>query len=148
MISANIKRITVITKLWALMALLTFPLALPAQSGAGKTEAEQEQELYEAIQKQVENYETSLELEDWQVFYVDSILTHNTMAVSDEFKRMNALRVSNSDIYLNVRDSWEEKTYEAFRKILTEEQWTKYIKLGAGREKKSRDKRKAKNSGL
>ena len=29
-------------------------------------------------------------------------------------------------------------------KILDEDQWTKYLKMGAAREKKARDKRKAK----
>ena len=36
--------------------------------------------------------------------------------------------------------------YQAFRGIFKDEQWTKYLKCGAGREKKARDKRALKKS--
>ena len=120
-------------------------LSLSAQEGP-KSEAEQEKEIYEAIQTQVENYEQTLNLEYWQVFYVDSILTNNTRAVAEAFKAMNASRVSNPDLYMDVKDKWAEKTYEAFRKVLNDEQWAKYLKTGAARDKKTRDKRVAKKN--
>ena len=37
-----------------------------------------------------------------------------------------------------------EKNYNALHAILNEEQWTKYLKTGAARDKKARDKREAK----
>jgi hypothetical protein len=40
-----------------------------------------------------------------------------------------------------AQDRWMESTYNAFNKFLTPEQWEKYLKNGAAREKKARDKR-------
>ena len=51
---------------------------------------------------------------------------------------------SNADIFAQTSDKWCEKIYDAMHKILDEDQWTKYLKMGAAREKKARDKRKAK----
>ena len=41
-------------------------------------------------------------------------------------------------------DKWEEQIYTAMEKVLDEKQWAKYLKTGAAREKKARDKRAAK----
>ena len=111
-----------------------------------KTPEQREKEFYEAIEKQVEHLEDVLELEIWQVFYVDSILTHDFKAMQDEFAMMSAAKMSNSDLFYDVQDKWNEKIYQAFRKVFTDEQWDKYQKTGAGREKKARDKRAAKKN--
>ena len=37
-----------------------------------------------------------------------------------------------------------EQIYNAFSKVFDEDQWAKYLKQGAAREKKARDKRAAK----
>ena len=49
--------------------------------------------------------------------------------------------VQNADMYIAVHDKWDEKTYAAFQAFLTPEQWEKYLKAGAFREKQARDKR-------
>ena len=98
----------------------------------------------EAIDRTVESYENLLDLEDWQTFYVDSILTHDYDALRLELKSMQAAKMSNSDIYSQVQDKWAEQIYVSLQKVFNEEQWAKYLKAGAAREKKSRDKRAAK----
>lgn len=107
-------------------------------------QAKMEKEFREALDKEVERLSGQLELEDWQVFYVDSILTHNSYARKDEMMEMSNRKVSNSDAYTQVIDKWMEATYVAFQKIFTEEQWAKYNKTGALKAKKARDKRAAK----
>ena len=96
------------------------------------------------IQTEVTKLETSLDLETWQVFYVDSILTHDYQAMRDELMVKSAAKVSNTDIYVQIQDKWMEQIYNAFSKVFDEDQWAKYLKQGAAREKKARDKRAAK----
>ncbi len=105
---------------------------------------EQEKKLFEGIQKEVERLESLLKLEDWQVFYVDSILNHDYRAMQQEMNELSSAKVSNYDIYTRTSDKWAEKIYVAFRKVLNDDQWTKYLKSGAARDKKAREKRKAK----
>lgn len=105
---------------------------------------EKEKKLSEFIQKEVEKLESSLKLEDWQVFYADSILNHDYRAMQEEMDELIAKKVSNADIFAQTSDTWSEKIYVAMNKILNEEQWAKYLKMGAAREKKAREKRKAK----
>ena len=98
----------------------------------------------EFIPKEVEKLEKGLKLEDWQVFYADSILNHDYHALQDELDALREAKVSSTDLYTKASDRWAEKMYDAMHKVLNEEQWAKYLKSGAGREKKARDKRKAK----
>ena len=78
------------------------------------------------------------------MFYVDSILTHDYQAMRDELMVKSAAKVSNTDIYVQIQDKWMEQIYNAFSKVFDEDQWAKYLKQGAAREKKARDKRAAK----
>ena len=123
--------------------LFVSPAGLFAQEMT-KEEMDREKQFRETIEKMVENYENDLKLEGWQVFYVDSILTHDFTALSEEIRQMSKAKVENPDLYQAVQDKWMEQIYNAFHKILNEEQWTKYLKQGAARDKKNRDKRKAK----
>ena len=137
----SISRIT----LCFLMAIFIFPCAALAQEREQTPEEKkQEKEFYEWIDKEVKRLTESLQLEYWQEFYADSILTHDYLALRDEINDLSKNKISNTDIYVNVQDKWMEQIYNAFHKILNEEQWTKYLKQGAARDKKNRDKRKAK----
>lgn len=98
----------------------------------------------EFIEKEVNKLEMTLKLEDWQVFYVDSILNHDYRAMQEEINNLSSSKVSNYDIYTKTGDKWAEKIYTAFRKVLDDDQWQKYLKNGAARDKKAREKRKAK----
>ena len=113
-----------------------------------KTPEQKEKELYEAVQAQVDKMAESLKLDMAQIFYVDSILMHDFKAMQEEFETMSAAKVSNSDLFYDVQDKWMEKMYQAMHKVFDEEQWAKYLKGGAAREKKQRDKRAAKKGRL
>lgn len=129
-------------KFFGITALLLLPLWCRAQQP--QTEEDEIKQLREYIDKTVENYENLLKLEDWQTFYVDSILTHDYDAMRLELKGLRDAKVSNSDIYVQVQDKWAGQIDNAFSKVFDEAQWAKYLKSGAAREKKARDKRAAK----
>ena len=111
-----------------------------------KTPEQREKEMYEAIQAQVDKLTESLELEGWQTFYVDSILTHDYTALQAELAMLSASKVSNSDLFYDAQDKWMEQIYQSMHKVFNEDQWNKYLKLGAQRDKKARDKRAAKKN--
>jgi len=126
------------------LALTVFPAALRAQQQQPPTKEEQEKQLLEYIDQEVERLSTLLKLEYWQEFYVDSTLTHDMHAMQDELTDLQTSRVSNVDMYMAVRDKWNEAIYRSYNRFLTEEQWTKYLRNGASREQKAREKRAAK----
>ena len=43
-------------------------------------------------------------------------------------------------MYYDVQYKWMDKIYDAYGKLFDEDQWAKYLKSGAAREKKTRDK--------
>ena len=128
-------------KFFVTLALFLLPLGVFAQQ---MSEEEQAKKLAEAIEQEVDHHAQNLDLEDWQIFYVDSILNTNYKGMMDELAVLNKSKVSNADLFVMAQDKWLEKTYVAFQKILNEEQWAKYLKSGAARDKKARDKREAK----
>ncbi len=131
-------------KIFGIAALLLLPML----SGAQQPQSEEEavKQMREAIDLSVENYEKVLGLEDWQTFYVDSILTHDYDALRLELKGLQVAKMSNADVYQQVQDKWAEQIYVAMQKVLDDKQWAKYLKNGAAREKKARDKRAAKRN--
>ena len=131
----------------ALLGLM-LPICAMAQGQQPMTPEEEEKKLLEGIERLVVKYEEDLKLEPWQTFYLDSILTHNYKAMSAESKVLSENRVENVDLYQRIADKWEEQTYIAVQRVLTPEQWTRYLKSGPGREKKARDKRAAKWAGI
>ena len=125
-------------------ALVLMPLSVRAQEQ--KTPEQREKEVREWIDKEVEKYTNMLDLDFAQEFYVDSILTHDYFAMMAEQAEKSKAKVSSTDIYQAVQDKWSERIYMAFRKVLDDDQWAKYLKSGAAKDKKARDKREAKRS--
>ena len=128
-----------------LLACLAAAPSLFAQT-PDKEAQKREKEFYDTVQKEVDSHASALDLAAWQVFKVDSTLMHDYTARRDELEEISRAKVSNPDLYQRVIDKWAERTYEAFHKFLNEEQWAKYLKRGAAREKKARDKRMSKYS--
>ena len=122
-------------------ALMAFALPLRAQ------QPEKQPSIEELAAKEAERLESLLSLEAWQVFYVDSTLQHDYAAMQQELQDLQKSKVENYDIYITVRDKWMEKIDRTYEKYFTPEQWAKYLKSGAARAQKARDKRKAKASG-
>ena len=131
-------------KFFGITILLLLPLWLGAQ--VPQNDEEELKQLREAVDRQVDNYTNLLKLEDWQVFYLDSILTHDFDAMRLELKDLRDAKISNSDAYSRAQDKWAEQIYNSLQSVFNEEQWAKYLKTGAARDKKARDKRAAKRS--
>lgn len=125
--------------------VLALVLALPL-SAQQQTPKDPQKQLRERIDQNLEKYERTLELEGWQLFYLDSIMTHDYSAMMAEMEEINKAKVENTDIYMQIQDKWMEKMYVSFRGVLDEDQWAKYLKQGAAREKKARDKRESKRN--
>ena len=118
--------------------------AVKAQNQAPKTPEEKEKQLMEFIDKEVQRLSGMLELEYWQEFYVDSTLTHDYKAMTEEMENMSKAKVENADLYQSVQDKWMQQIDDTYRKYFTPEQWAKYWKSGGKRAQAARDKRKNK----
>lgn len=125
------------------LSLLSFCVSAQQPQG-DKDKEKEEKQMREMIDKMVNSLEMNLQLEDWQLFYADSIFTHDYGEMSAELQALNKAKVSNPTPYEKAQDKWMEQMYQSLHKIFNEEQWAKYLKQGAARDKKARDKRMAK----
>ena len=101
-------------------------------------------DLYEQAEAEADRLQRVLDLEDWQVFYVDSTLKHDFPAMMAEFEELRAAKIGNTDIFQAVQDKWWDKIDASYKTIFTEEQWKVYLKNGAGKAQKQREKRRSK----
>lgn len=127
---------------FAALAALFFTQAMSAQTQP------QQKSVYEQAEEEADRLQRLLDLEDWQVFYVDSTLKHDFPAMMDECEKLQKSKVANASIYIAVQDKWMDKIDASYRRIFNEEQWATYLKNGAARAQKARQKRKAKSEGL
>ena len=63
-------------------------------------EPKKQPDIYQQIEEEADRLQRVLDLEDWQVFYVDSILKHNFPAMREEFEQLSKQKVSNSSLYM------------------------------------------------
>lgn len=127
--------------MFALVAALCALTVLPLAAQGPQSPEEQEKALYEAIDKEIERQTTMLDLADWQIFRIDSTLTHDYKAMTAEIDALRMSKVSNTSAYIAVQDKWLEAIYQSYHNILNDAQWAKYLKSGAAKAKKARDKR-------
>ena len=124
------------------MLAVAFFVSLSANAFAQQQEAPS---LEEQIENEANRLQRVLDLEDWQVFYVDSTLMHDFPAMQAEIKELSDSKVSNRDMYIMVQDKWMDQIDATYKRIFTEEQWAAYLKQGAAKAQKARAKRKPKN---
>lgn len=122
---------------FALLIQMIFCASAAAQQQEGADVALQAEAEADRLQR-------TLDLEDWQVFYVDSTLKHDLAAIMTEYQKLQGSKVSNMSMYQSVQDKWMDQIDATYKKIFTEEQWAEYLKTGAGKAIKAREKRKAK----
>ena len=123
---------------------LVAALSLVSMSEASAQEQMKQPDIYERAEQEADRLQNLLDLEDWQVFYVDSTLKHDYPAMMAEYDQLSKSKVSNQSLYQQVYDKWMEQVDKTYRRIFTDEQWAAYLKSGAARAQKARDKRKAK----
>ena len=131
-------------KLVHLAAAVLLLISFSVQAGA--QEHDMQKTLIERAEEEADRLQRVLELEDWQVFYVDSTLKHDYPAMMAEYEKLQASKVSNSSLYIAVQDKWMDRIDATYRKIFNDQQWAMYLKSGAARAQKAREKRKAKAS--
>lgn len=125
-------------------AMLLSVFAVRAQNQQPQTPEQKEKQLLEFVDKEVQRLSSLLQLEYWQEFYVDSTLTHDYKAMSEELEGMQRAKVENTDLYIAIQDKWMEQIDRSYQSFFTDEQWKKYWKSGAKRAQEARDKRKNK----
>lgn len=133
-------------KIHAISLLMAGVFVLAFQDMVSAQEPQQP-DVYERAEIEADRLQKLLDLEDWQVFYVDSTLKHDFPAMMAEYDELRKSRVSNQMMYQNVYDKWMEQVDNTYKKIFTESQWAAYLKSGAARAQKAREKRKAKAEG-
>ena len=132
------------SNLLLLFICLATALAFMSQSEASAQTPMKQPDVYEKAELEADRLQQLLDLEDWQVFYVDSTLKHDYPALMAEYDQLSASKVNNQAMYQMTYDKWMEQIDKTYKKIFTEEQWAAYLKSGALRAQKARDKRKAK----
>lgn len=108
----------------------------------------EEPDVFEQAEMEADRLQRILDLEDWQVFYVDSTLKHDYPAMVAEYDKLRASKVSNMAMYQTVQDRWMDQIDKTYKKIFTPQQWAAYLKTGAAKMQKAREKRKAKTQAL
>ena len=128
------------------MLALCLSLQVARAQGAGQPQSpeEKEKQLLEYVDKEVQRLSTLLDLEYWQEFYVDSTLTHDIKAMTEEMESLQTAKVENADLYMNVQDKWLQQIDNTYKRLFSADQWTKYWKSGGKRAQEARDKRSKK----
>lgn len=96
--------------------------------------------------EQADRYHKDLKLNDYQLFIIDSVLQTNLNGVTNEFERMKKGGMQNPESYREVQKRWQAKTDDAFERVLTLEQFDRYLKL-SGMPNKERKAKIAKLKG-
>ena len=93
-------------------------------------------------EEEANRYQELLKLEDWQVFYVDSTLKANFNTLQIELEKLHKAKVTNTSLFQKVKDDCWDRIDADFKKWFTEKQWAAYLKSGAAKLQKQREKRK------
>ena len=128
-----------------MMASAAMFMLLASQGEASAQQQQEAPDIYEQAEMEADRLQRVLDLEDWQTFYVDSTLKHDFPAMMAEYEQLRMAKVSNTNMYQDVRDKWLDQIDATYKRIFTEEQWAAYLKQGAGKAQKARAKRRAKN---
>jgi hypothetical protein len=131
----------------AVSLFLSGMLMLIFQNGLSAQEQPKQPDIYQQAEMEADRLQRLLDLDDWQVFYVDSTLKHDFPAMMADYDELRKAKVANQSMYQDVHDKWMDQIDRTYRTFFTEEQWAAYLKSGAARAQKARDKRKAKAAG-
>ena len=61
-----------------------------------------------------------------------------------DYEKLQQSKITNTSLYQSVQDKWMDQIDATYKRIFTEEQWKAYLKSGAAKLIKAREKRKAK----
>lgn len=134
-------------KIRAFVAVATFFALSFFCCEANAQQQPKQPDIYEQAEMEADRLQRVLDLEDWQVFYVDSTLKHDFPAMMAEYDQLRKAKVANSSMYQDVQDKWMDQIDATYKRIFTPEQWAAYLKQGAAKAQKSREKRRLKAQG-
>lgn len=117
-------------------------LAFSSMNAAAQTQ--EPVDLNQLAEEEADKLARLLDLEDWQVFYVDSTLKANFFQLQVELEKLQKSKVTNTNLYLEVKDKCWDEIDRNYQRWFTEEQWKAYLKSGAAKLQKQRAKRKEK----
>ena len=129
-----------------LCVLLAFLSALFSVRALAQ-QPEKQPDIYQQAEMEADRLQKLLDLEDWQTFYVDSTLKHDFPAMMAEYEQMKNAKIGNTNMYVAVQDKWMDQIDATYRKIFTDEQWAIYLRQGAGKAQRAREKRRMKAEG-
>ena len=112
-----------------------------------KAQEPEKMDIFQQAEAEADRLQRVLDLEDWQVFYVDSTLKHDLPAMMAEYDKLRAAKVANTSIYYVTQDKWMDRIDASYRRIFNDTQWAAYLKSGAAKAQKARAKRKAQAEG-
>ena len=134
-------------KIRAFVAVATFFALSFFCCEANAQQQPKQPDIYEQAEMEADRLQRVLDLEDWQVFYVDSTLKHDFPAMMAEYDQLRKAKVANSSMYQDVQDKWMDQIDATYKRIFTPDQWAAYLKQGAAKAQKSREKRRLKAQG-
>lgn len=130
-----------------MMASAAMFMLLASQGEASAQQQQDAPDIYEQAEMEADRLQRVLDLEDWQVFYVDSTLKHDLPAMIAESEQLRAAKVANTSMYQEVHDKWWDQIDATYKRIFTQEHWAAYLKQGAAKAQKARAKRREKAQG-
>ena len=102
-------------------------------------------DMNQIAEEEADRLQRLLDLEDWQVFYVDSTLKANYAQLQVEYDKLQTSKVGNIVLYQEAHDRCSDRIDAAYKSFFTEKQWALYLKNGAAKLQKQRAKRKEKS---
>ena len=126
--------------MYILCIVMTFFIAGLSSEVMAQTQEPVDIELL--AEEEANRYQELLKLEDWQVFYVDSTLKANFNTLQIELEKLHRSKVTNTSLFQKVKDDCWDRIDADFKKWFTEKQWAAYLKSGAAKLQKQREKRK------
>jgi len=95
----------------------------------------------EMAEKHTKDLVRRLGLNESQEFYVDSILVANYTGVKSALEDLQRSGMQDPENYRHVNESWQQKTMDALKKVLDDQQYIGYLRyIGKGKDyKKGKD---------
>lgn len=130
--------------IYALALSVVFMLAFSSVDAVAQTQTQEPVDLNQLAEEEADKLARLLDLEDWQVFYVDSTLKANFFQLQADLEKLQKSKVTNTNLYVEAKDKCWDEIDRNYQKWFTQEQWNAYLKSGAGKLQKQRAKRKEK----
>lgn len=123
---------------------LLFATAATFTAGAqNNRQSQTEPDFEKQIKQQVDYFIETYHLDEVQAFRLDTLLQHYLPIYTESVNKLKASGLSMMESYQPTLDKWADFFDSSYEKIFTPEQWKRYLKSTAGKEKKKRDIRMA-----